>query len=279
MKKLLLILTLLLSLGVHSNDNQNNSQILQDSSSYVFSEGNFFPITTEFSRSLAANFTEKILSHQGKELLLYFNSPGGSVIALSNMVRVMKSSNIKFTCIANFAASAAFMLFEHCDNRILLSDGVLMSHNWSGGFAGEAPRILTLFNTVQSIVDDLEAVVINKMSLDNEEYKKLINNNLWMPRSLALKYNAINSVNNNITCQRQLIDKKILLGYFKISFFSDETVAVYRSACPIIQKLYVKNSSGNEISFIQIPTDEVTLAQETYEPVEANLIYMGKRRN
>ena len=88
-------------------------------------------------------------------MYIYFDTPGGDVISLSRMVRLMKGSDIKFTCVAAFAASAGFMLFQHCDKRLLLSDGILMSHNWAGGFQDEAPRLLSLFNVYQSLVSTM----------------------------------------------------------------------------------------------------------------------------
>lgn len=270
MKKLLLMMTMLLSLttlGVEKSGPSVN-----------FEEGNFFAITQQFDQRLLDNFAETVLNHKGKELNIYFDTPGGSVIALSRMARIMKGSKIKFTCVANFAASAGFMLFQHCQNRILLSDGVLMSHNWAGGFRDEGPRILTMFNTIQSLIDDLEAVAIKKMSVDAKEYARLINSNLWMTSKLAVKYAAVDSVTSNVSCSDYLLNKKILIGYTRAGYFGKTSKAVYKSGCPLIQKVYVKNKSDNGVTYVGLKGASLfKKAQNAYKLETANWFYDGGR--
>lgn len=268
MKKILLTLAMIFSLGAFANQTPTEVNL---------KEGNFFAITSSFDQRLLDNFTEKVLNYSGDELYIYFNTPGGSVIALSRMARLMKSSNIKFTCVANFAASAGFMLFQHCDKRILLSDGVLMSHNWSGGFQGEGPRILTMFNTIQSLIDTLEAVAIEKMNVDRDQYLALINNNLWMTEKLATKYAAIDEVSDRISCSKKLVRKKVLIGYTRAGFFGPGK-AVYKSGCPLIQKVYAKVVNENGVQYIGMKnTNTFKEAQTNYVLEDANWIYLGKK--
>lgn len=262
MKKILLILAMLFSLGLLAEEVPT---------SVKFEEGNFFSITSQFNQSLLDNFTEKVLGYDKPEMFLYFDTPGGSVVALSRMARIMKSSNIKFICVVNFAASAGFMLFQHCQRRLLLSDGLLMSHNWTGSFRGEAPRILTLFNAVQSLVNTLEAVVINKLNVDATEYAILINSNLWMPAILAIKYAAIDEVIDNVTCDKRLIEERI--PTISKSYFGNKIV--YRSGCPLIQKVYKKVS--NKVGYLETGLTLFELAQKSYQFKEANWIYMGSK--
>lgn len=238
----------------------------------LFEDGNFFAITTQFNNRLLDDFTEKVLTYDDDNMYIYFDTPGGSVIALSRMARIMKSSKIKFTCVSNFAASAGFMLFQHCQNRYLLSDGILMSHNWAGGFSDEAPRILTLFNAVQSLVTTMEEVAITKMNVNAAEYAALINNNLWMPLTLALKYDAIDGYTDDVTCSKSLIRKKnpirVRVGWAKWK-------TLYRSGCPLIQKLYAKDKSTND--YVDAGMTLFEFAQKDYKMGQANWIYTGNR--
>ena len=105
MKKILLTLAMIMSLGSFAANSVPTSVSLE--------KGNFFPITSSFNGTLLDNFTEKVFGYDGKELIIYFDTPGGSVIALSRMARIMKGSDIKFTCIANFAASAGLTAGAH----------------------------------------------------------------------------------------------------------------------------------------------------------------------
>lgn len=239
----------------------------------ILEEGNHFPITSQFNGKLLDDFTEKVLTHEDKELILYFNTPGGSVVALSRMARIMKGSDIKFICVANFAASAGFMLFQHCSERLLLSDGVLMSHNWAGTFSDEAPRILTMYNTIQSLVSTIEATAISKMNVDAKEYAALINNNLWMTSVLANKYAAIDNVIDRVTCSKSLIKQRNPIS--TRGRYGSRGSTIYKSGCPLIQKTYKKASNSD----VYIPTNitEFEIAQKEYVPMNANWIYMGDR--
>lgn len=259
---------MLFSLGTYANPEPVMPTAIK------FEKDNFFAITSQFNTNLLNNFAEKILAYKGDEIYLYFDTPGGSVIALSRMVRLMKGSNIKFTCIANFAASAGFMLFQHCDTRLLLSDGILMSHNWAGSFRDEAPRILTLYNTIQNLVGTLEATVIEKMALDATTYAALINNNLWMTYILATEYNAIDGVINNVSCSSELLEQRnpVILRTF---FGGGSTV--YKSGCPLVQKVYKKIRNKNTDAYIEIDITLFRTAQENYIMEAANWIYMGKK--
>jgi len=263
MKKILLALAMAFSLGLAANEGP----------SVEFKEGNFFAITQQFDQQLLDNFAEKILNYKEPELYIYFDTPGGSVIALSRMARLMKSSDIKFTCVANFAASAGFMLFQHCDTRLLLSDGILMSHNWSGGFRGEAPRILTMYYTIQAIVDTLEQVTLSKMNVDAKEYARLINNNLWMTSSLATKYAAIDGIAGKVTCTSDLIEQRN--PAFVRGFFSRKRVS--KSGCPLIQKTYTKQVDKKKDIYLETGKSLFDYAQTNYKLGTANMIYLGKK--
>ena len=261
MRKILLAMMMVFSMGALA---------AEEIKPIVFEDGNFFAITTQFDNKLLDNFTEKVLNHEEDNMYIYFDTPGGSVIALSRMARIMKSSKINFTCVANFAASAGFMLFQHCQHRYLLSDGVLMSHNWAGTFSDEGPRILTMFNTIQSIVNNLEEIAIKKMNVDAVEYAALINNNLWMTRTLATQYSAIDGVTDDVTCSRKLIKQKNPLRV-RTGWTSWKTF--YRSGCPLIQKLYAKDKSSND--YVDAGMTQFQFAQKDYKMGQANWIYMG----
>jgi len=272
MKKLILALMLVFSIGAFASENLNPLP-----NDIHFEEGNFFAITTQFNNSLLDDFTEKVLSYDKDEMKLYFDSPGGSVVVLARMARIMKNSDIKFTCIASFAASAGFMLFQHCQNRLLLSDGILMSHNWAGGFRDEAPRILTLYNAIQSLVDTLEAVVIEKMSVDAKEYAALINNNLWMPLGLANKYKAIDGIAEKVSCSKELIKQRNPTKIRSYSFLGGSaSKIVYKSGCPLIQKTYTKSNKKND-TYLETNITLFEFAQMNYKMGNANWIYLGNK--
>ena len=280
-----IITSLLLSFSIFAENTRNVGIVNNSVPKIVLEKDNFFAITSSFNQKLLDDFSEKLLTHNSKKLYIYFDTPGGSVLALSRMVRLMEGSSIEFVCIASFAASAGFMLYQFCDKRYMVSDGIIMSHNWAGGFADEAPRIITLFEAIQSLVDPMEEKAVQNMNVDMKEYKRLINNNLWMPYNLAKKYDAIQE-QAHITCEKSLVKKRIKLkptySIFRSRFGSS---GLYKSGCPLIQKVYTKKNINNDDVYFEAGTNLFELAQDEYkyfikkrkEKVFADWIYLGKR--
>ena len=64
-----------------------------------------------------------------KEITMIFYSGGGYVYWGNRIIKSMKRSKIKFTCIAYRAHSMALMIFlQGCHKRLILHDGLLMHH-------------------------------------------------------------------------------------------------------------------------------------------------------
>ena len=195
---------------------------------------NFFPITTEFTEILLEDFIKKTISYKGKELYVYIDSPGGSVLAMSRMIGIMESSPIKFICVARFAASAAFNVFQYCDKRYMLYDGILMSHNASGTFSGELPRIDSLLKSFKLLVQRVERGVARKLKLEYKDYKALINKNFWLVYPQALEYNATDGI-ASITCSGELLRKLVKKTMEICSIFGCKKRTLIFSACPLIK--------------------------------------------
>jgi len=216
MKKLLTLI--LLSLSITSF---GKIDILLDSN-------NFLAIDRQFDQTLESQFSLHVmLADPNKEMLLYIDSPGGSVMALTRMLQVMDNSGIRFTCIARFAASAAFMLFQNCTKRLILKDGILMSHNASTSVAGDLPQIIGQLLAITNLLDGIDAIAARRMGLTLKEYQNLIANDLWLDKVLAERYNAIDGIVDSIRCTRELIEKGVTIkNPYGLDFFL--------SACPLI---------------------------------------------
>lgn len=207
----------------------------EERKSIKFEDGNNYAIVGEFDEQMLEDFTKFIMLYTGKELFMYFDSPGGSVFAMSRMVAMMKTSDIKFICVARFAASAAFHTFQSCHERYLLSDGIIMSHNAAGSYTGEFPRIESLFSAIKAIVDELDKEMAIRLKMDFGKYKEAINNNLWITTANAKQYNAIEGVMDKVTCPPELIKKEVVRTKISCSVFSGCTQSQSKySACPLL---------------------------------------------
>lgn len=73
----------------------------------------------------------KALKSGASEVNIYINSPGGNVYETMLMIghmRLFQTFGVVFNCFAIQAQSAAFSLFQSCNNRYAFSQSILMSH-------------------------------------------------------------------------------------------------------------------------------------------------------
>jgi ATP-dependent protease ClpP protease subunit len=224
------ILALLLSFNVFATEKVNDV--------IKFSGDDFFAINSEYNEDLGNRFIEKVLTHQGDKLYIYFDSPGGNIFPMLRMIETMRvETHIKFICVARMAASAAFMTFQHCNERYLLPDGVLMAHNAAGGFQGEFPRIRSLLNVVEGLLEPVERRVAKKLNLSFREYKEAINNNFWVNSLTAKKLNAADRIIRGVSCTKELTETTVKSTETVRSMFGEKTVEKTKSACPIFDKV------------------------------------------
>ena len=258
----------------------------------TFEDGNFFAITQEFDQSLLDAFAEKVASYKGTTLPIYINSPGGSVAVLASMVRIMQGSDVKFVCVANFAFSAAFNFLQNCHERYVVADGILMSHNWAGSFEDEAPRILSLFNTIEAIVLPIDEQAAKNMGLTLAAYKTELNTNMWLPANVAVTRGAAQGIVAKLSCSKDTLAERKEITRVQCSFFGCQNRSYYISGCPFITKTYEKTVTKGDRDFYNSTTQTTEtktiftetgdnlfdLAQSSYKNEAANLIYRGTKR-
>lgn len=128
------------------------------------------------AKKLAANLSEN------KPLFLVIDSPGGSISAGLELIRNLKSLDVKVHTITVYGASMGFIIGQLLNARLVTEDGVLMSHKASGNFAGEFPGQLDSrydfwLERVSSINSRISKRTRGVHTL--ESYEKLIENEYW----------------------------------------------------------------------------------------------------
>jgi ATP-dependent protease ClpP protease subunit len=88
--------------------------ITTNASGLTLSAHNTAVLDTEVSGQSITNLIRTIEGLADPEVILFLNSPGGSVIAGNNLIAYMEGSGKRFTCVAYFAASMAFAIFQAC---------------------------------------------------------------------------------------------------------------------------------------------------------------------
>lgn len=238
MKKLTIIIMILLSFLCYSKPKSDDTKVKLYS--MTFTEKNtysdtFFSVNGEIDTSMSERFTRDIMRSDKKTYTLFFDSPGGSVLALNRMIETMDSVDKKFVCVSRYAASAAFMLFQHCDIRLMTPfSGILMSHNASMTVFGDVEKIKNMMKALDKIMDRVDKRIANRMGITLKEYKNLIANDLYLDVNLAVSHNAIDGVARKVKCTRELIDKTHTIVERKCSLFGCSTKKVKYSMCPLL---------------------------------------------
>lgn len=194
-----------------------------------------FSVTGEVNERLLERFTTKVMTHKLPYMKIYFDSPGGDLLSMSRIIEVLDNSNIKFVCVARFAASAAFMIFEHCDIRIILNGGgILMSHNASGVLMGQIPQMRNQLNAIEAIIKKEETAIAQRLKMSYKNYVSLIANDLWITSENARKYNAVDYIINKISCSVKLVNERETRFTDLCSLFGCVTKEQEFSLCPLL---------------------------------------------
>ena len=67
---------------------------------------------------------------------MFLNTPGGSIQSGLEMIEALQGIGRPINSITLFAASMGFQIAQNLDDRLILKNGVLMSHHAAGGFEG-----------------------------------------------------------------------------------------------------------------------------------------------
>lgn len=139
----LVVLTLLVS--VPSNNAmsraEENSIVLSKDNTIILDDvmmgevtGKVIAQATQLDAALSPKGMFKAKS--SKPLYLFLNTPGGSIQAGLEMYEALNGIGRPVHTVTLFAASMGFQTVQNMGERLILKNGVLMSHRASGGFEG-----------------------------------------------------------------------------------------------------------------------------------------------
>jgi ATP-dependent Clp protease protease subunit len=121
---------------------------------------------------------------------IYINSPGGSVDAglqfINNINWYIKQGKT-VNCIVKSAYSMAFIILQNCSNRYVMSSSTLMQHQMSlGGLKGPLNNLMNYLEMIQSISNELDIIVSNRLGLSLEDYRNKIKTDWWLTGNSAI---------------------------------------------------------------------------------------------
>lgn len=124
-----------------------------------------------------------------EDIELYVNSPGGSVIAASEIYTALKEYPGNITAkIVGIAASSASWIVTAADKVLISPTGIVMAHNSSTYADGDYRDMNESKEMLESIDEAIRNAYRLKTGLSDEELKNLMDNTTWMNAQQAIEY-------------------------------------------------------------------------------------------
>lgn len=205
-------------------------------------EGNFVSLRGEVSSDSVSEVIAQISTLKAKHLVLYISSPGGSIAAGARLISAMKGSGKTFTCVADFAASMAFVITQSdpCQERIVTESSVLMQHQAAYGIEGKDANAKSMMGFIQGMLLALDTQQAGRVGLTLEQFRAKTHDDWWTWGMNNITEKTADR-EGLVSCDGALTKKHIftvvdtvLFGKFKLEF----------NACPMIGQMYSAKPVG-----------------------------------
>lgn len=149
----------------------------------------------ELSHTLPAN----------QPIYLYLNTPGGSVVAGSNLITVIHGIKNPVNVIASFAASMGYLTTQGTTGkRYVTPDGILMAHRAYLGVEGQTPgEIGTRLAFFEKTTNDLAAMAAARTGITASAYQAKVVKEYWVQGQDAVNDKQADAV-VNVACSADL---------------------------------------------------------------------------
>ena len=136
-------------------------------------------------------------SDPGKDVSIYFNSPGGSVYAGLGIYDTMQyiQSDVSTICTGMAASMAAvLMVAGEKGKRYALKHSRIMIHQPLGGVQGQATDIEITAREILKLKKELYTIISNHSGQPIEKIEKDSDRDYWMTSAEAVEYGMIDKV-------------------------------------------------------------------------------------
>ena len=205
---------------------------LNTASNVVFIKEDTLQLRGEVSDSSVAPLIDAIEKSQVKEMVMYVDSPGGSVTSGMDLVDAVTRNSIKLTCVVGKqAASAAFFILQlACHNRYVSDNSVLYQHNWRVGLPLDTIEThLETLRVTQILFDKIRKREAARLKITVAELLRRSNANWTLLGGDAVNQKAADKV-VSLVCSPDIVAKYVdvtVTGSFG-------PMTVKKSLCPFI---------------------------------------------
>lgn len=143
-------------------------------------------------------------------IYIFLNTPGGSVQAGLEMIEALRGLNRPINTITLFAASMGFQIAQNLDKRLIIRNGILMSHrakgSFEGEFGGQAPsQIDSRYALWKSRLDEMDAKTVSRTNGKQTmaSYQKQYASEMWLTGNQSVEQGYADQV-TTIKCDTSL---------------------------------------------------------------------------
>lgn len=210
----------------------SSSKVHDAYESVVLTEKNTIYLSGEVGSGSVSKAIEDLANIKSNEVYLYIKSPGGSVFDGIKLASAIMGSDKKISCIADFAASMATVLFEICDERLVVRNTVLMQHVATFGIQAQPePNAKSFFDFIRQITVEIETAQAKRVGVSKEEFDRRVRNDWWLFGLQAVESKMADRM-VEVSCSKSLIENTFTQNF--MTFFGP--VIVEWSTCPVLDE-------------------------------------------
>lgn len=159
---------------------------------------------------------------------VYINSYGGSVFAGHTIYNILKRHPALIrTSVDGIAASAASVVLQAGDERVVAPNGIVMFHNAMGGIWGYAKEIRKYADDLEKIEGTIVEMYLEKVNLERDKLTELMDAETYLNAAEAVEMGFVDSIagesvaiqnkNGEITINSLKVDKRRCASLYRNS--------------------------------------------------------------
>lgn len=227
---------------------------------------NTLSLRTQVNEESATHLIHLLESAQVKTIYIYINSPGGSLLSGFKIINAIRNSGKHVVCIADYAASMAFSIFQSCNERYVVEGAIIMQHQASMQVDGKLSEIEGELAFVHKLAKKLNEWDARRIGLSLKDFQDKIEHDWWMFDSEAVEQRAADK-QIGVRCTSDLaqaIDTTTMMSMFG-------PVTLTWSACPLVSTPIGITAPSMTIGGKKMSTDDV------FNAVKNSLDWKGHR--
>lgn len=236
-----------------ANEEAKSAIVLKKNNTIIFNQ-EFDDLSV--AKATAEAYAMDAQLSKGEPIYLIMNSPGGSIISGLELIANLNALGRKVNTITLFAASMGFQTVQGLGDRLIVSNGTLMSHRGfaSGGFSGEfggkeksqlTNRYEYWLTKIRTLDEQTVSRTKGKQTL--ESYQDAYENELWIDGQDAVNAGYADAVVS------PRCDKSLSGVRDQVIDYMGMEIVLHFSECPLITgplgyEVLIVTTQGTKVS-------------------------------